>query len=78
MASRSLNNVKTFALVFLDKEIWMKKHARLISEYFSTDHIELDAMENSVDIFPILAKQFDEPIVDSSMIPTFLLCQMVR
>ena len=35
-------------------------------------------MENSVDIFPILAKQFDEPIVDSSMIPTFLLCQMVR
>ena len=79
MASRSLNNVKTFCVSFPGQgNMDEKKHARLISEYFSTDHIELDAMENSVDIFPILAKQFDEPIVDSSMIPTFLLCQMVR
>jgi asparagine synthase (glutamine-hydrolysing) len=31
-----------------------------------------------VDLLPLLARQFDEPIIDSSMIPTFLVSRLVR
>jgi asparagine synthase (glutamine-hydrolysing) len=36
------------------------------------------AEDATVDLLPQLARQFDEPIVDSSMIPTFLVSQLVR
>jgi asparagine synthase (glutamine-hydrolysing) len=54
------------------------EHARLIARHFGTRHIELMAEPATADLLPRLARQFDEPIVDSSMIPTFLVSQLVR
>lgn len=53
-------------------------YARYIAGYFGTDHMELMAEPASVDLIPALAAQFDEPIVDSSMIPTSLVSNLVR
>jgi asparagine synthase (glutamine-hydrolysing) len=53
-------------------------HARLIAKYFGTDHTELEAGDVSPDLLSVLASQFDEPMADSSMIPTFLVTQLVR
>jgi asparagine synthase (glutamine-hydrolysing) len=36
------------------------------------------AADATADLLPRLARQFDEPMVDSSMIPTFLVTQLVR
>jgi len=36
------------------------------------------AAESTVDLLPLLARQFDEPMVDSSMIPTYLVSRLVR
>lgn len=79
IAARSLNKIKTFTIAFpgsgaLDESV----HARLIADHFGTEHTELEALPTSVDILPKLAKQFDEPMIDSSMIPTYLVSQLVR
>ena len=79
MACRVSNKIKTFTIRFPGHEkLDETKHARLISKYFNTKHIELEAESITSDLIPILAKQFDEPIVDSSMIPTYLVSQLVR
>jgi asparagine synthase (glutamine-hydrolysing) len=79
MAVRASTKVKTFTIGFpghgaLDET----EHARLIARHFDTDHTELIAQPTTADLIPRLARQFDEPMVDSSMIPTFLVSQLVR
>ena len=54
------------------------RRARLVAEHFGTEHHELEAGEISPDLLPRLARQFDEPMGDSSMLPTFLLATLVR
>ena len=54
------------------------EHARLIARHFGTRHTELMAEDATADLLPLLARQFDEPMVDSSMIPTLLVSQLVR
>ncbi len=43
-----------------------------------TEHAELAVERPSAEIMPLLARQFDEPIADSSMVPTYLICRAVR
>lgn len=79
MAVRHSSKVRTFSIGFpghgkLDET----HHARLIAEYFGTKHTELIAEPTSADLLPALACQFDEPMVDSSMIPTWLVSRLVR
>jgi asparagine synthase (glutamine-hydrolysing) len=79
MAVRATPKVKTFTIRFPGYEDYDEtEHARLIARHFSTEHVELEAAESTVDLLPVLARQFDEPMVDSSMIPTFLVSQLIR
>jgi asparagine synthase (glutamine-hydrolysing) len=79
VAARSGRSVKTFTIRFPDYGSYDETpYARLIANHFSTEHIELVAEPSTVDLLPELARQFDEPIVDSSMIPTYLVCRLVR
>lgn len=78
-AARSRQQIKTFSVVFNDDPAFNESsHARLIADYFKTDHTEIQAAPASVDLVPILAKQFDEPLMDSSMIPTYLVSKAIR
>ena len=79
LASRNKDKVKTFTVSFPGHEgLDETKYARLISNHFKTEHFELNASEIDIDLFSKLAYQYDEPIIDSSMIPTFLLCELVQ
>src|SRR5262249_26358218 len=79
MAVRTNRNVKTFNVRFPGHDSYDEtKHARLIARHFQTEHIELDAADCGIDLLPVLARQFDEPVVDSSMIPMCLVSQLVR
>jgi asparagine synthase (glutamine-hydrolysing) len=78
MAVRSAPEVKTFTIRFPGHGVYDEtEHARMIARHFETEHVELEAEASTVDLLPLLARQFDEPIVDSSMIPTFLVTQLV-
>jgi len=71
--------VRTFTVSFPGH----KKHdessfARLVATHFRTEHRELAAHSASVSLLPDLARQIDEPIGDSSVVPTFLLSREIR
>jgi len=79
MAARTSNKVKTFTIGFPEFIKYDETlHARLISEYFGTEHIELNASSIEPELLKTLARQYDEPIVDSSMLPTYLVSKLVR
>jgi asparagine synthase (glutamine-hydrolysing) len=72
-------DIKTFTVTFPQFQKYNEaKYAKIVSNHFSTNHIEIESEKvNPEIILPMLAKQFDEPLIDSSMIPTFLVCQEV-
>ena len=79
MAVRASSKVKTFTIRFPEHPKYDEtEHARVIARHFQTEHIELECHPATADLLPQMARQFDEPIVDSSMIPTFLVSQLVR
>ena len=79
MAVRASNKVKTFTVGFTGFGKYDEtEHARLIARHFSTEHIELNAGQVAPDLLSLLARHYDEPMVDSSMIPTYLVSQLVR
>lgn len=79
MAVRRSDNVRTFTIGFPGQDkLDETPHARLIAEHFGTRQTELMAEPTSAELLPRLAAQFDEPMVDSSMFPTFLVSEMVR
>ena len=79
MAVRASSQVKTFTVGFSGYGSYDESaHARLIAEHFGTQHVQLEAGRIGVDLLPALAHQYDEPVADSSMIPTFLVSQLVR
>ncbi len=78
IASRR-KKLKTFTVKFSDYDNYDEsRHARLIAESFDTEHIELEASKISPEIINEMVIFFDEPMLDSSMIPTYLLSREVR
>ncbi len=53
-------------------------YARTVARHFGTQHTELPAEPASVELLPELARQYDEPMADSSMVPTYLVSRMIR
>jgi len=79
MAARTSNKFKTYTVSFPGyKKYDESPHAKLIAEYFSTDHMELSVDHIDVELLTLMAKQFDEPMCDSSMLPTYLVSQLVK
>jgi asparagine synthase (glutamine-hydrolysing) len=80
MAARtSAAPVKTFTVSFPGHGSYDEgPYARMVADHFGTDHTELAAEPPSVDLLPVLARQYDEPIADSSIVPTFLVSRLIR
>jgi len=76
MASKIKSKIDTFTVIFPDnKNFNEQKHAKLISKHFGTNHHELDAGSIEPELIEKLTYFFDEPMTDSSMLPTYLLCK---
>jgi asparagine synthase (glutamine-hydrolysing) len=78
-ARASSRKVRTFTIAFPGQGAHDESgYARMVAQYFGTDHTELAAEPASVDLLPLLARQFDEPMCDSSMVPTYLVSRLIR
>ncbi len=80
MAARTAGNrVKTFTVTFPGHGSYDEgPYARLVADHFGTDHAELAAEPPGVELLPTLARQYDEPIADSSIVPSFLVSRLIR
>lgn len=79
MATRISDKVKTFTVGFDGYEKYDERsHAKRVADFLGTEHLELNAGKVSVNIMNKLAQQYDEPIADSSMVPTFLVSSLVK
>lgn len=77
-ARASRSRVRTFTVTLpAHPQLDERRYARTVADYLGTDHEELPLDESSVDLIQTLATQYDEPIGDSSMIPTYLLARSV-
>jgi len=71
--------VKTFTITFPGAGRFDEApHARIVAEHFGTEHTELTAEPAAVDLLEELAEQFDEPMADSSMLPTYMVSRLIR
>lgn len=73
------SKIKTYTVIFPNDPGYNEQvYSKEISEFFSTEHTELEVDVNSIDIVEDLAFQFDEPMIDSSMIPTYMLSKEIK
>lgn len=79
MQSQSSQRVKTFTIGFHDPRFNEANHAKSVSEHLGTEHTELYVTPTEAMLtIPRLPSLFDEPLADSSQIPTYLVAQLAR
>ncbi|MEJ2673189.1 MAG: asparagine synthase (glutamine-hydrolyzing) [Deltaproteobacteria bacterium] len=80
MAARVCDRpVKTFTITFPGHAAYDEgPYAQLVARHFGTEHTEMVAEPTTVGLLPELARQFDEPLGDSSLVPTYLVSRLVR
>jgi asparagine synthase (glutamine-hydrolysing) len=70
--------VITNSIGFDDREFNELSLARQVSGHFKTEHHEFTVQPRAADILGRIAWHFDEPVADSSAVPTWYVCEMAR
>ena len=70
--------VQTFTIGVPGSPMDETDHAQYISDAFSTNHHRLQIEKPSLDLLEELAPFIDEPIADSSILPSFLISRLTR
>jgi len=75
-AGETLAPVKTFSIGFAERSFDELGLARLVAARYGTDHHELVLRPDAAQLLPRLAAALDEPLGDSSALPTYLVCEL--
>ena len=71
--------LQTFSIGFEEASFNESAHARRVAELFKTDHhVEILSIAKAHALLPKIAAQLDEPMGDSSLLPTYLLSEFTR
>ena len=71
--------MKSFCIGFEEASFDETRYARIIAERYHTEHYEeILSMERARGLLPEIIGKLDEPMGDSSLMPTYLLCQETR
>ncbi|HZS10442.1 MAG TPA: asparagine synthase (glutamine-hydrolyzing) [Blastocatellia bacterium] len=71
--------VKTFSIAFDEKSFDESNYARAVAEHLGTEHFEHRFTEREMlELVPEIPRLLDEPLGDSSLIPTYLVSRFTR
>ena len=71
LASRQNHKINTFTIVQKNSKLNEASYAKFISKHFNTNHFEVEI--DYISPLDYLEKIYDEPIIDSSLIPTSVI-----
>jgi asparagine synthase (glutamine-hydrolysing) len=72
------SSVSTFTIGFTENSFDEAPEARLTARHFNCDHHEEYKSMSSPELLLKVAEQLDEPLADTSILPTYVLCQEAR
>jgi len=73
------HRLKTFSIGFDEGSFDESVPSRKIASLFGTDHhLEMLSIETARTLLPEIVSRLDEPMGDSSLLPTYLLCKETR
>ena len=75
-AQESGERVRTFSIGFRERSFDELERARLVASRYDTDHNELIVEPDVGEVLTRLAEVFDEPLADSSALPTYLVAEL--
>ncbi len=75
-ALESPGRVQTFSIGFEERSFDELERARLVAGRYGTDHHELILRPDAAQLLPEIAAAADEPLGDSSMLPTYLVSRL--
>jgi asparagine synthase (glutamine-hydrolysing) len=75
-AEESGGRLSTFSIGFEERSFDELDRARLVARRYDTDHHELVLRPDAAELLPRLAEVFDEPLADSSALPTYLVSEL--
>jgi asparagine synthase (glutamine-hydrolysing) len=78
MVALSSERVSTFGIGFSEKSFNELPYSRIVAQHLGTQHFDEVIAPEIEALMPKLSWFLDEPFSDTSSVPTFLLCQMVR
>ena len=78
MSRLNSHPVKTFAIGFEEKKYDELDYARIVARHFKTDHHEFIVRPDIHEVLPKLVWHYDEPLADSSAIPTYYVSKLTR
>ncbi|GAA5070600.1 asparagine synthase (glutamine-hydrolyzing) [Lysobacter panacisoli] len=71
--------LKTFSIGFDEATFDESAHAQTVATHIGAEHhLERLSVQRALEILPDIAARLDEPIADSSILPTYLLCEHAR
>lgn len=77
-ARQSSDSVKTFTIAMTGSPLDESSHARVVADHFATEHHVLETSSPTLSVVNELAPFVDEPLADSSIIPSFLVSRLTR
>ena len=79
MQAQSSRSVRTFTIGFDDPRYHEAGFAKEVAQHLGTDHMELMVRgEDALEFVTRLPEIYDEPMADSSQLPTLLVSRMTR
>ncbi len=78
MASERARGLHTFSIGYGDPDFDELRFARLVSQRYGTTHHEFVIQPRAEDLLEQVIGAMDEPVADSSAIPTFLIARETR